>query len=128
VRQAIFSDQQPTKEKEGQRLKIFISLQAFDTDDRDVRLIKQTNRVGGIDHHEQVKAFLFPYFTFFVIIWQVDDDEELSTPMTDETNLLDKFVQQNPLASQIYVNASSISASETSEVRVRPPSVNLKVR
>ncbi|UJR21839.1 hypothetical protein I4U23_024913 [Adineta vaga] len=73
-------------------------LKAFDTDDHKNKLIKQTNTV---------------------------EDEE-SILMTDDSNLTDKFVQQNPLASQIYLNASSTSISETSEIRMKPTSVSLK--
>ncbi|CAF1402728.1 unnamed protein product [Adineta ricciae] len=45
--------------------------------------------------------------------------------MDDNSNLTDKFVQQNPLASQIYTQPLSSSTSETSEVRMDPTSVRL---
>ena len=48
--------------------------------------------------------------------------------MDDNSNLTDKFVQQNPLASQIYTQPLSSCTSETSEVRMGPTSVRLTVK
>ena len=48
--------------------------------------------------------------------------------MVDDTNLMDKFVQQNPIVSQIHVNSPSTHSSETNEILIRPTSVSLKVK
>ncbi|CAF4124564.1 unnamed protein product, partial [Adineta steineri] len=74
---------------------------AFDTDDQDIKLIKQTNTIKD----EQTKKL---------------------NMMVDDTNLMDKFVQQNPIVSQIHANSPSTRSSETNEILIRPTSVSLK--
>ncbi|CAF3875486.1 unnamed protein product, partial [Adineta steineri] len=74
---------------------------AFDTDDQDIKLIKQTNTIKD----EQTKKL---------------------NMMVDDTNLMDKFVQQNPIVSQIHTNSPSTRSSETNEILIRPTSVSLK--
>jgi len=47
--------------------------------------------------------------------------------IVDDTNMLDKFIEQNPIVSELHRNSTSSRRSETSEVIFRTTSVSLRV-